>query len=94
MVQNSAQSRHNLQSISTINSNLNQVPDSAAQLTNFRTEPNSRAIAYGADNRAGTSVPGKRNNINLEAVQAYYNTNESQGQLGDRAPKSPNIDGI
>jgi len=30
-----------------------------------------------ADQRAGTSVPGKRNNINMEAVQAYYNTNES-----------------
>lgn len=70
IVQSSAQSRHNLQSISTINSNFNQISEQAAQLSNLRADPNSRITAYGAnlDNRAGTSVPGKRNNINLEAV--------------------------
>jgi len=38
-------------------------------------------------------MPGKRN-INLEAVQAYYNTNESQNQMLDRLPKTPNVEGI
>ena len=29
-----------------------------------------------AAQRSGTAAPGKRNTINMEAYQAYYNTNE------------------
>lgn len=28
--------------------------------------------------RSGTAAPGKRNKINMEAYQAYYNTNEAE----------------
>jgi len=96
VVQSTGASRHNLQSISTINSNLNQISDQNTQLPNFRNDHGIRAPPYGAivDQRAGTSIPGKRNNINLEAVQAYYNTNEPQVQISQPAPKSANIDGI
>ena len=30
-----------------------------------------------AAQRSGTAAPGKRNTINMEAYQAYYNTNEA-----------------
>jgi hypothetical protein len=84
------QSKLNLNSITTINSNLiTELPASG-----YRPDQNIRVSAYvnSSENRAGTSVPGKRNNINLEAVQAYYNTNDNQSQLFDRMPKTPGIE--
>jgi X-X-X-Leu-X-X-Gly heptad repeat protein len=49
VVQSNGASRHNLQSISTINSNLNQLSDQTSQLANFRNEPGMRAPAYAAN---------------------------------------------
>jgi len=63
------QSKLNLNSITTINSNLNQITEHPAG--GFRADQNIRVSAYvnaTEQHRAGTSVPGKRNNINLEAV--------------------------
>ena len=40
--------------------------------------------------RSGTAAPGRRNKINMEAYQAYYNTNESQSNATQVIqPKAP-----
>lgn len=38
---------------------------------------NSNPLAQTHGPRSGTAAPGKRNKINMEAYQAYYNTNEA-----------------
>lgn len=75
-----AQNNKNLASITTIQSQLTG-QQTGGHNTNssqgLNPIENNHLIQQQHGPRSGTAAPGKRNKINMEAYQAYYNTNEA-----------------